>query len=326
MNRQNHLVSVIVPIYNSEKYLEAALDSVKAQSYKTIEVLMIDDGSTDSSSAICERYAMEDSRFRMIHQMNQGPSAARNHGIREARGEYIVFLDSDDMLHEDFVRILMNLHEKYDCDIALTKSYPFLQEESIPREETKGNLRVMDHRQLSVELVETGWKGLAVVMAKIYKKSLFENIFFDESRVRGEDDTILYQLYWEAKKSVLIDAPLYFYRSKREGSLTHSNFDLSWLTGVAAFKERMEFYYEKNEKLLYARAMRTYCRRIAENYYKIKMYLPDEREQLRNLKKEMRKYSHKLFVLPGNGLKQKCSALLFAWIPDIWGKIYYKVT
>lgn len=325
MSGENRLVSVIIPVYNSEKYLEAALDSVKTQTYKTIEVLMIDDGSVDLSSEICDRYAEKDSRFRAIHQKNQGPSAARNRGIEEAKGEYIAFMDSDDILHKDFVRNLMALHEKYDCDIALTKSFPFRTEKVDTEKEAEERLLFMDHKQLSTQLVETGWTGLAIVMAKIYKKSLFEHIKFHEARMRGEDDTILYQLYWEVKSAVLFESPLYFYRSQREGSLTHSRFDLSWLTGVDAFKERMEFYQSKGEKELYARAMRTYCRRIAENYYRVKEHFPKEKELIKKLKREMRKYSFKMLFLAGNSIKQKVSALMFAWIPDIWRKIYYAV-
>lgn len=325
MSEKKRLVSVIIPVYNSEKYLEAALDSVKAQTYKNIEVLLIDDGSTDDSSEICDRYAENDSRFFVIHQKNAGPSVARNRGIEEAKGEYITFMDSDDILHQDFVKKLMELHEKYDCDIALTKSFPFRTEKIDTEQRTEESLLFMDHKQLSIQLVETGWTGLAIVMAKIYKKSLFDHIKFHEKRMRGEDDTILYQLYWEVKSAVLFESPLYFYRSQREGSLTHSRFDLSWMTGIDAFKERMDFYKSKDEKELYARSMRTYCRRIAENYYRVKEQFPKEKELLKKLKWEMRKYSFKMLFLKGNGLKQKVSALMFAWIPNIWRRIYYAV-
>lgn len=92
MSEQHELVSIIIPVYNSEKYLEAALQSAKEQSYENIEVLLIDDGSTDSSPAICDAFAAKDHRFRVIHQQNSGPSAARNRGIDEAKGEYLTFL------------------------------------------------------------------------------------------------------------------------------------------------------------------------------------------------------------------------------------------
>lgn len=322
---QKELVSIIIPVYNSEKYLEAALQSAQEQSFDNIEVLLIDDGSTDSSPAICDAFAAKDSRFKVIHQQNSGPSAARNRGIDEAKGEYLTFFDNDDLLHKDFIKILYGLCVEYDCDIALTKSFPFLEEETIPYGEPEVKLSFMDKRQLSTQLVDMGWTGLAVTMAKIFKKSLFEQIRFNENRIIGDDDSTIYLLYWAAEKSVLFQSPLYFYRSKRKGSITHSNYRLSWLTGVEAFQERMEFYRMQGEKILYAKAMRNYCRRMAENYILMKESFPEEKKLLKDLSVRMKKQSVKMLFLKGNSVKQKASAILFAYIPGIWDKIYKKM-
>lgn len=325
MKEQNQLISIIIPVYNSEKYLKEALDSVLAQSYENIEVIMVDDGSVDSSPGICDAYAQKDPRFKVIHQENKGPSAARNRGIEEATGEYITFFDNDDLLHKDFIKVLYGLCVKYDCDIALTKSFPFLDEETIPWGEAEEKLTFMDNRELSTQLVDMGWTGLAVTMAKLFKRELFEKIRFNEKRIIGDDDSTIYLLFWMSEKSVLFQSPMYFYRSKRKGSITHSGYKMSWLTGVEAFKERMFFYKEQNEEILHAKAMRNYCRRVAENYCLMKEFLPGERQKLRELKKEMRKYSIRMFFLKGNSFKQKVSALMFAWIPSIWGKVYAKL-
>ncbi len=322
MSERQELVSIIIPVYNSEKYLEAALQSAKEQSYSNIEVLLIDDGSTDSSAAICDAFAAKDHRFRVIHQQNRGPSAARNRGIEEAKGEYLTFFDNDDLLHKDFIKILYGLCIENDCDIALTKSFPFLEEEAIPYGEPEVKLTFMDKRQLSIQLVDMGWTGLAVTMAKIFKKSLFEQIRFNENRIIGDDDSTIYLLYWASEKSVLFHAPLYFYRSKRKGSITHSNYKLNWLTGVDAFKERMEFYQSQGETILYAKAMRNYCRRMSENYILMKENFPEKKELLKDLSHRMKRQSLKMLFLKGNRLSQKISAVLFAYIPNIWGKVY----
>ena len=324
MEEQTALVSVIIPVYNSQKYLEAALKSVREQSYSNIEVLLIDDGSTDSSPKICDDFASEDERFRVIHQENKGPSAARNRGIDEAKGEYLTFVDNDDLLHKDFVKILYDLCVEHQCDIALTKSFPFLEEETIPYGEPETKLTFMDRRQLSIQLLDMGWTGLAVTMAKLLKKSLFQNIRFNEQRIIGDDDSTIYLLYWASDKSVLFQSPLYFYRSKRKGSITHSDYKLSWLTGVDAFKERMEFYYSQGEMILYAKAMRSYCRRMAENYILIKKNFPNEKELLQDLRRKGKRQSLKLVFLKGNSLGQKISAVLFAYIPEVWGRVYTK--
>lgn len=325
MDNSQKLVSIIIPVYNSDKYLEAALESAINQSYKNIEILLIDDGSTDASPQICDIYSKKDSRVRVIHQKNSGPSAARNRGVEEARGEYLTFFDNDDLLHKDFVKILLNLCVENDCDIALTKSFPFLDESTIPYGEPETKLTFMDRRQLSTQLVDMGWTGLAVTMAKLFRKELFEKIRFNEERIIGDDDSTIYLLYWASQRSVLFQSPLYFYRSKRNGSITHSNYKLSWLTGVDAFRERMEFYHSQGEMTLYAKAMRNYCRRMVENYILMKESFPNERKLLRDLSIKMKKQSLVMLLLKGNTMGQKLSALLFSYFPITWSRIYYKI-
>ncbi|MBD5393048.1 MAG: glycosyltransferase family 2 protein [Lachnospiraceae bacterium] len=322
---KNELVSIIIPVYNSEKYLEEAINSARNQSYTNIEIILVDDGSTDRSPVICDTFARLDNRIRVIHQRNSGPSAARNRGIDEAKGEYITFFDNDDLLHVDFIKILSGLCDQYDCDIALTKSFPFLDEATIPYGKPEEKLTFMDKRQLSIQLLDMGWTGLAVTMAKIFKKSLFEKIRFNEERIIGDDDSTIYLLYWESEKSVLFHSPLYFYRSKRKGSITHSSYQLSWLTGVYAFKERMEFYYAQGEKLLYAKAMRNYCRGLSKNYIQVKENYPKRKDILKQISMENKKQTLRMLFLKGNTWKQKISGLMFAWFPNIWNKVYFEM-
>lgn len=326
MGKKQELVSIIIPVYNSEKYLEAALKSAQNQTYSNIEILLIDDGSTDRSALICDEFAAGDERIRVIHQKNAGPSAARNRGIEEASGEYVTFFDNDDLLHRDFIKILYNLCVKYESDIALTKSFPFYEENDIPWGEAEEKLIFMDRRQLSLQLVDMGWTGLAVTMAKLFKRSLFDKIRFNEDRIIGDDDSTIYLLYWASEKSILFQTPLYFYRSKRKGSITHSNYKLSWLTGIDAFRERMEFYYAQGDMILYAKAMRNYCRRMAENYILIRDNMPEEKQLLKKLKRRMKKQSLKMLVIKGNSIKQKISAIGFAYMPNLWNEFYLRIS
>lgn len=319
------LVSVIVPVYNSRLYLEKAVRSIMAQTYDRLEIILVNDGSKDESGEICEALAKEDGRIRVIHQKNQGPSAARNRGVNEADGEYLTFVDNDDLLEPEFVEKLYALAHQYDCDIALTKSYPFLEEEKIPKKDMNAECVFMDNRQLSEQLLDMGWTGLAVTMAKLFRKELFDGIRFHEGRIIADDDSTIYQLFWKAKKSVLFPTPLYNYRSKRKGSITHSNYSLSWLTGVEAFRERMEFYKERGEMVLYAKAMRSYCRKMAENYFLIQENLPNEKKVMRDLRKKINKQTWKMFFLKGNTMKQKCSALLLTLCPGVWKKVFKRL-
>ena len=114
----NKLISVIVPVYNVEKYLEECLDSIQCQTYKNIEVLLVNDGSTDNSEEICERFCRQDSRFHLINQENKGLSGARNRGMSESKGEFITFVDSDDVIKEDMLEQLMEQVTSEEIDIV----------------------------------------------------------------------------------------------------------------------------------------------------------------------------------------------------------------
>ena len=113
------MISVIIPVYNVEKYLNECLNSVCSQTFENLEIILVDDGSTDDSSKICDEWSAKDSRVRVIHQLNAGLSEARNSGLKYCKGDYILYIDSDDSIEEDLVESLMNLIEKHNVDIAM---------------------------------------------------------------------------------------------------------------------------------------------------------------------------------------------------------------
>lgn len=134
MNIMNELFTVVMPVYNVEKYLRKCLDSVSTQTYENFECIMIDDGSTDNSGKICDEYANSDSRFRVIHQENQGLSAARNKGIDEAKGKYLIFVDSDDWIGKDFLKNSVEVFESEpNTDIICFNFHKFMGERRCPR-------------------------------------------------------------------------------------------------------------------------------------------------------------------------------------------------
>lgn len=317
------LISIIIPVYNSEIYIEKAVRSVMNQTYKNIEIILIDDGSKDNSSLICDNLANEDSRIVVVHQENQGPSVAREEGVKISKGKYITFVDNDDLLNPQCIEVLYHAINICDCDIALTKSFPFLEEEKLDFAVTEQNYKVMDKYELTENLLNGAWTGLAITMCKLFKRELFDEIAFYKERVIGDDDSIIYKIFWSSNKSVLVSTPLYYYRMKRQGSITHSNYKMSWLTGVDAFYERMNFYKNQGEDRLYALAMRSYIRRVAQNLRYIKQKYPEEREVICELNKLERKYVKQMFFLPGNTIAQKVSAVLLAYFPNIWWSIEY---
>ena len=189
------LISVIVPVYNVENYLEDCLESIINQSYKNIEIILINDGSTDKSGNICDEYANKDNRIKVLHKENGGVSSARNDGMAMASGEYLTFVDSDDIIHPDYLSILYQDAIDYDADIvhcaATHKSFgdkpytfPALGE---PETEIHNGRRM-------VELALVDHKSTYGSVRKLYKKSILEDVEFVEGQSSHEDSLFVFKL------------------------------------------------------------------------------------------------------------------------------------
>ena len=215
------LISIIVPVYNVNSYLGACLDSLKKQSYPKCEFLLIDDGSTDDSGVMCDEFAKNDSRTRVVHQQNLGLSEARNRGIREARGEYITFVDSDDKITPDYVSYLFSLIKKYQASISIcgleeitlknksvyySAEYP---EKAMSTEETLGRM-----------LREEGFT--VVAYAKMYLRSLWQGIEFPAGALH-EDLATTYKVVEKSPLVAFGPEAKYIY-IKRATSISSSEF------------------------------------------------------------------------------------------------------
>lgn len=166
------LISVIIPVYNVEKYLKRCMDSVLNQTYTNLDVVLVDDGSTDQSGKICDRYQQIDSRVRVIHKKNGGLSDARNAGIENARGEYLTFVDSDDELVLDCIEYLYNLICKYNCYISGCDNQVIIEKnQKVYKKERYTDALVSSHEELKNILCEKSIGGSAC--GKLYKKELF---------------------------------------------------------------------------------------------------------------------------------------------------------
>ncbi|MDP4152048.1 MAG: glycosyltransferase family 2 protein [Bacillota bacterium] len=261
------LISIIVPIYKVEKYLPACLDSIITQSYKNIEIILVDDGSPDRSGEICDEYALKDARIIVIHQPNSGLSAARNAGILASKGQIIGFIDSDDLVSSNFIETLYNLMEKYNADISGCDYIEF-HDDILPDTFRAGKavLKVMNNRQAADSLFSDDYVTMTVVYNKLYKRSLFSNVLFPEGKIH-EDEFTSYKLLYFSAKTVITDLPMYFYR-RRNDSITGAGFNQSSLHALEAFKERMTFFKDQKEKDLYEKAAVRYAHLLIEYYEK----------------------------------------------------------
>ena len=212
-------LSIIVPVYQVEAHIDECITSILDQTFRDFELILVDDGSLDRCPAICDAYAQKDSRIRVIHQKNQGLSAARNTGLQAARGDYIGFVDSDDFIEASMYEKLLDNLEREKADISVCGRYKVWGDKKI--QEQKSNVyKVMDSAQ-ALALMNTNVLGYFDVAAwdKIYKRSCFKGIEFPEGKL-CEDWFVMYKLFFNARRIVYDSIPLYNYR-QRTGSITH---------------------------------------------------------------------------------------------------------
>lgn len=211
-------ISIIIPVYNTEKYIERCLQSVLAQTYQQFEIIIVDDGSTDGSIEICKKYALKISKIKIVQIKNSGQSVARNVGIKNASGDYICFVDSDDWIDCFLLEKAVSCFQLYDCDIVkFTSTITSLEQTKLASKDydieiynASGALHEYffgDEKKLRVQV----WSG-------IYKKTLFHNLEFPRGKV-FEDSYVTPQLLAKAQKTVYVGYPGYFYFMRPESTM-----------------------------------------------------------------------------------------------------------
>lgn len=252
------MISIIVPVYNNEKYLPKCIESVLMQ-HTTLEfeLLIVDDGSTDSSLALCQSYEKKDSRIRIITQENGGVSKARNTGVERAKGDYVIFLDSDDWLEEGSLQIIGREVEVSNPDI-LIYGIKFLQEGEITYISELERMCAFSQEECVALILEIYKKGvIASSVNKVYKKSMLGKMPFETGIKYGEDLRFNLHTFLKAKRIVAIPDALYIY-NKHENSLT-TTLDLRQIKEMLQLYEKSYEFFEKldvgqeiRDSLLYA--------------------------------------------------------------------------
>ena len=237
MQSKNIKVSIIVPVYNAEKYLKRCLESIINQTFKGIEIIALNNGSTDNSLDILFEYADKDERLRVINGANSGVSQARNIGIREAKGKYIVFVDSDDWIERDMIEVLHNTITKNNCDLVMCTYIREFKNHSKEKIFNSPDINIYTESQIKSELLRKligpiDWElsnpeyldALGTAWAKIYKASILkeQNIQFIDLKEIGSGEDTLFNIYVfnQLKKVILLNKSMYHYWRDNKNSIT----------------------------------------------------------------------------------------------------------
>lgn len=228
------LISIIVPVYNVEKYLERCVNSIINQTYKNIEIILVDDGSKDNSGKMCDELKQKDDRIKVIHKENGGLSDARNAGLKIATGEYIGFVDSDDYIKEDMFETMYNLSKNHNAEISIVSFYELYKEKVIGVRDSK-KLEELDKIGAIKELlIDTKIQSYA--WNKLFKKELFDGIEFPTNK-NFEDIATTLLLFERANKIVLLEDPKYYYIRRDDSIVGTRNYK--------TYKDYLEVIYNK---------------------------------------------------------------------------------
>ncbi|KAA9298693.1 MULTISPECIES: glycosyltransferase [Aerococcus] len=237
-------ISIIIPIYNVEKYLIECLESVRRQTFKDFEVIMVNDGSPDASPVIADNYCKRDERFKLFHQENQGVSVARNFGISQAKGDYIFFLDSDDKIAESSLDVLYRIAQAQEVDIVMSSHIHFNNQGDIIHKPA-GDVEMITYSSVeAVERIELAklWDPFVTVWAKLIKKEIVAKHLFPVGKYY-EDLAVTYKWYLEANKICYINIDLYHYRLHDTSIMSTENTNLAKRLGdyISHYKEKIDY-------------------------------------------------------------------------------------
>lgn len=289
-------ISVIVPVYNVEKYLHRCVDSILGQTFTDFELILVDDGSPDNCGAICDEYAAKDARVRVIHQENQGQAAARNRAVTEANGEWIHFVDSDDVIHPQMLEVLYSAVIENDANIGMCGA---IESENIP-----GNSFCVPQRKTTIynsdeestlKLYLQGKHRYWVVWGKLIRKEIIFNNMFIPGRIY-EDNAVVVKWLYDAGRIADVDDQLYYYFVNKEGT-----------TKKAISKRNIDQLWALNEQIVFFEQIGYNCmkQKICSLYVQIASVLYkrfSESEELCSFSKEQKRRLIKFVILNRNSI------------------------
>lgn len=284
---KNDMISIIIPIYNVEKYLEKCLDSILNQTYKNLEIILIDDGSTDNSPNICNSYCEKDKRIKIIHKNNEGVSSARNKGIELSKGKYIVFIDSDDYVSNEHIEVLYDCIISNNVDLVISNLIDISEDGIILNNEEKESFLMNKDQCLKELLSEDNFYHLCC--GNIYRKDLLEKIRFNCKYRIAEDLDFLYRYIKQINSAYFLSKNTYYYL-KREGSATNSIYSEKWNDELKICNFIISEMVEL-ENNFHKYAKRKYIRLNINQAYRFKL----NKNQTKILKNNIKIYKNEMF-------------------------------
>ncbi len=319
------LISVIIPAYNIENYLEACVKSVVGQTYTNMEIILVNDGSTDQTGEICKQLVKTDNRIQLIEQRNQGLSAARNAGIEVANGEYLTFIDGDDCVTKDYLQLMYDGIQKHDATAAVI-DYAVVFEHK-KQKITKSHLAkdegVCSGADVLHRLVMENNNTYVRAWGKLFHKELWKMIRFPVGKIH-EDEFTLYQIWDICSKVAVINSPAYLY-IQRGDSIINTGFKITRLHKIEAFAQRNTFFHERNMTELEICSKKQYLMQLQAGYCNVTRYFPEKKELAATLKSEANKEGKEQKRI----LKKTCSLTeyvmikMFFWMLPLYRILYF---
>lgn len=310
------LVSVVIPVYNVEKYLQKCVESVLKQTYRKLDIILVDDGSTDLSSKMCDELGNYDKRVTVIHKRNGGLSDARNAGLDVAKGEYYAFIDSDDYISVDMIEIMVNSIKKNNCDIAICNMVRF----------SDSNGFYLFYHPVVQEKVLSGKERFDTlnqpsVCNKLFASSLFKNIRFPKGKYY-EDTFVYHELLYRAKSIVLTGTNSYWYLERSDSIVGSLRYTPRYFDFIEAVWRRAEFLIEKNVHPYGEEA----CLSLYAAFSNAEKYIKKDSKNKEKFKKAREQYgfAYKVLIKQSHNvsLKQKVRLFMLKFFPVFHSKIY----
>lgn len=318
------LISVLVPVFNVERYLEECLESIINQKYKNIEIILVDDGSTDKSGEICDNYAKKDSRIKVIHQKNQGLATVRNVSVAAATGDYIGFVDSDDFISHDMYGDMVAIAEEKKADMVMCNlGYVDQNGKEIPNYRSAQPIsdRELTGRQFVTELCDNYSSTYVVTVDKLYRSNLFEGIRYPDGKI-NEDEAVIHRIAHKCNKIVFTQKAYYFYR-QQPTSIMNKTFSAKRFDSIFADIDRLNLLEENK----YEQDVIMNCKMFLYNDYVTTLKAVDLSEQAnRRIAKKIHKlvkpYIRELIKWEGTTKKQQRSMRIISFNPFLYVKLY----